>query len=174
MLERKISLRYAKSLIQIAKNREEIENIKNELKNLLKIFEDNNLWKIFGYPKISLREKKEIIEKIPLTQNIKNFIFVLLEKKRINLLPVILEEYSHLSEEYLGIAKCEIISAVKLTEEEKKLIKDKVEKILNKKITIEEKIDKEILGGIIVKAGNTLIDGSLKGILNKLREELIK
>lgn len=174
MLERKVALRYAKSLFKIARDEKEMEDVKIHFEKLLKIFEENDLWKIFKYPKINIKEKKEILEKIPVPLFIRNFIFILLEKKRINLLPLIFEEYCHILEKYLKIAKGEIISAIKLGEEEKNLLKEKIEKLLNKKVILEERIDKNIIGGVVVKVENTFIDGSIKTALERLKNQLVK
>lgn len=99
----------------------------------------------------------------------KNFYLYLLKKRKIKLLPFILDKLAEIEKEKRGIKEIEIETARPLSEEQKR----KLMKIYKKqKVIIQEKINPQILGGIILKIDDIIIDGSIKGNLERLKEEL--
>jgi len=101
---------------------------------------------------------------------VKNFLNLLLEKNRITEIEDITEHYSMLSDEVSNVARAEIITAMTLKQEIlDKLIKA-LEKLTSKKIKAEIRQDPEIIGGVIVKIGDLILDGSIKAQIKGLVE----
>ena len=78
-----------------------------------------------------------------------------------------------MADEYKGIVKVDITTAVPIAKENLEKITKKIENIENKKVVINKNIDKNILGGIVIRIGDKLIDGSTKNKINLLSEQLI-
>jgi F-type H+-transporting ATPase subunit delta len=97
----------------------------------------------------------------------------LIEKRRIEFLREIADEYEKFLEDYKGLIKARVITAVVLDEGFKNRLKDKLENLSGKKIEIIHKIDRSIIGGIIVHLNNQVIDRSIRYQLNTLRHDLM-
>lgn len=92
----------------------------------------------------------------------------LLKRKKIRLLPLILKQLSEIEKEERSVKEVEVITAHPI----KNQLKKQIEETLSKKIRFKERIDPEILGGIIIKYDNFVIDGSIKRYLESLKESL--
>ena len=98
-----------------------------------------------------------------------NFLDLLLSKKRMDLLPLILARFEQSLEESQGVMKAFVKSASQLDQAAKQDIEKKLSQIFGKKMKIETSVDPELLAGVIIKAGDTLIDGSLRNKLKNLK-----
>ncbi len=168
--------RHAQALFEIAKERGKVEEWKEELGGLVGIAEDPELLSALEDPRIDLEEKLRIVNEgvRDLDPLLRNFLFLLIARRRLKLLPEIAEEYRRLADEYLGFGYAEITTAVPLSDEEKELIAKRLSEIFGKKIILATKVDPEILGGFVARIGDLVIDGSVKGRFERLREALLK
>jgi F-type H+-transporting ATPase subunit delta len=119
---------------------------------------------------ISLYESLEEAPEKEVHELIKDFIKLLIRKNQINLIGKILLEFEKHWNEKEGIKKVEVTTSQPLLH--KKIITDELKKYLQKTIELEEKVDKEIIGGLIIKYDDILIDGSVKKRLAILRQKL--
>ncbi|WWO96337.1 MAG: F0F1 ATP synthase subunit delta [Candidatus Dasytiphilus stammeri] len=103
----------------------------------------------------------------------KNFIRIMAENNRIQLLPVVLKIFKQLRLEYQQITYLEVITATPINSEQLTAIKKIIEEKLVLKVRINLRINKFILAGIIIRMGNTVIDGSLRSRLSRLEEFLL-
>ena len=101
---------------------------------------------------------------------IKDFIKILIKKNQINLIGKILVEFEKHWNGQRGIKNVEVTTADPLLH--KKIIVSELERYLNKKVELEEKVDKEIIGGLIIKYDDILIDGSVKNRLELIKQKL--
>ena len=101
---------------------------------------------------------------------VKNFLNLLLDKNRIGAMEAITAYYSRLTDEASGIARAEIITATPLKEEALGKIERSLEGLTSKKIKPEVREDKDLVGGIVVKIGDLVLDGSVKAQLEGLKE----
>ena len=168
--------RHAQALFEIAKEKGRVEEWKEELGGLVGIAEDPDLLSALEDPRIDLGEKFRIVSEgiRDLDPLLRNFLFLLIARRRLKLLPEIAEEYRRLADEYLGFGYAEITTAVPLSDEEKELIAKRLSEIFGKKIVLTTKVDPEILGGFVARIGDLVIDGSVKGRFEQLREALLK
>ena len=113
----------------------------------------------------------ELSEKNPknISEVAKNFHLYLLRKRKIKILPLILEKLDEIEKEKMQIFEIEVETSSPLTPNQKK----KIMKFYDKhKVIIQEKINPKLLGGIVVKVNNTVLDGSLQSNLERLKEEM--
>ena len=97
-----------------------------------------------------------------------NLIKVLMENRRLNLVPVIKSQFQTLQAEAEGTIEAELISAFETSDEQVSTIAAALEKRLGKKVSMSVQINKDLIGGAIVRAGNLVIDGSAQGRFTKL------
>lgn len=171
-----IARRYAQSFfITSLKNKTSEKNIQ-EIKNILDFFTANkNLFKILDHPFARLELKEAILNQaiVKFPQEIKNFTHLLLQKNRIQLLPEIYAQLIFFQDQYLEQEKGKVVSSVDLSEDEKKLLENKLQNILHKKLILIYEVSPKILGGIFIQIGNRVFDGTVRGALKKLRKKLI-
>jgi F-type H+-transporting ATPase subunit delta len=177
MIPSAIASHYSKGLFSIAKSKEELESRLAALKWLSELIgERPELKHFFSHPFVKKEEKKNVLKS--LLKNGKDavllhFLFLLIDKNRFKNLPEILNKYRQLVNESLGLINVTSITAVTIDEELKHRIKSAIEKAYHKNIRFEEKVDPQILGGIVLLMDHQMLDDSLKGHLNKLKENLL-
>ncbi|MDD7804089.1 MAG: F0F1 ATP synthase subunit delta [Endozoicomonas sp. (ex Botrylloides leachii)] len=108
-----------------------------------------------------------------LTKEMNNYIAILADNKRINLLPVIYALFIQLKAEEERSQEVSVISALPLTQDQVDQLAIKVETRLGRRVKLNIKIDSSLIGGVIIKAGDLVIDGSLRARLAKLAEAMI-
>ena len=126
-------------------------------------------------PKLAYKEKTEMFLSLfegQIESKTSNFIKVLGESKRISLLPHISREYKKLLSGTKGSSEVLITSAFKLTDEQLKKITESLKGIYGDSLTAEQVIDKSLIGGFSIKCGDEVTDYSVKGKLEKLRNQI--
>ena len=172
---RSASVTYAHSLFDLAQE-ENIETaIFEELTVLSEIFRENPDYAILlDSPTINLEERLSLIDEAfkDIGEYIKNFLKILCERKYIHIFPDCVKEYEKQYNKHLGIEKVTVITAVPLSEELTEKLLKKLEKDTGKKIKLELKVDKSILGGIILRTENSQTDASVRARLDSIRTQL--
>jgi F-type H+-transporting ATPase subunit delta len=178
MLNKKIARRYAQALIEIGKENNRVEEFKTELKNfsdLLKKFPE--FQNALLSPLYSAEDLKKIIlgvaEKINLSGTIKNFLCLLVDKRRIQYFSAILELYEDLTYQISGYVKARVITAQPLSTEDFGSIKKSLEDITQKKVLLSGVVEPQIIGGVITEVGDKIFDGSVRNQLQRIGETLI-
>ena len=178
MLNKKIARRYAQALIEIGKENNRVEEFKTELKNfsdLLKKFPE--FQNALLSPLYSAEDLKKIIlgvaEKINLSATIKNFLCLLVDKRRIQYFSAILELYEDLTYQISGYVKARVITAQPLSTEDFGSIKKSLEDITQKKVLLSGVVEPQIIGGVITEVGDKIFDGSVRNQLQRIGETLI-
>ncbi len=160
------AITYAKSLFEADHNALSDLNTVLDVINSSKDFEITML-----NPAISLQTKYEILDDIfkkELSEKVLNFIKILVEKNRFNEFNQIIQAYSDELDKINNIKRVEVVSAVELSDEQKQKVTEKLEKRLQKTIKSEWIVDTDIIGGLIIKIDDDVIDTSLKNKLDKL------
>lgn len=170
--------RYALALYQIGEEKGKEELLLNQLREVVDlIYGNEDMMMLLKHPEINLAKKKETFEQIfkgRVEDEIYNFLMVLLDKDRILFLKEKLYEMEkiHLAKNNTLLAL--IRSALPLNEEERAKLLENLKGKYNMKIIIKEEVDPTLIGGIFVKVGEDIIDGTIKGKLEKLKEAMLK
>jgi F-type H+-transporting ATPase subunit delta len=171
-----VAKRYARALYEVAKERGLIDRIETEVNSVVDAIKQNaDLEKLLMHPHISQAAKKELVKDLfqaKLSDETMNFLNVLIENGREADLAVIQYAYVQLANEERGIADAVVTTAKALTEEEQAKIAENFGKVLNKKLRIHTVVDPSILGGVVVKIGDRLYDGSIKRKLEQFAHQL--
>ena len=128
-------------------------------------------------PTIGLGDKISIIDEVfkeSISTVIKNFIKVLIEKNRFSAFKYIVMEYKHELDLINGLERVEVISAVEIKGEAKERLKKKLEEKLKKSVTLNFEQDPEIIAGLVIRIGDSVIDNSVRHKLEDLSKNMIK
>lgn len=132
---------------------------------------------VFENPAIPARQKVAVLDKLNakmgLMKELRNLIAVLIDHDRIAHVREVLDAYRTELQERQGIRQAEIVTARELSEQERAELLNGVGQLAGAKIQPSFKLDKSILGGTVVRIGSTVYDGSVRGRLERLKEELI-
>lgn len=171
-----IANRYAEALFELSEEENITKEIYNELNNVVDIVKNNkDLDNVLKSPLVAKAEKVQLIETLfntKINNNLKNFLKILVEKGRISSLKSIELTFKELLNDKHNIIEGTVISAIALTDEKVKELEEKLSKKYNKNVTLENKVDESILGGVLVRLGNTQIDGSVKTRLDNIKDQL--
>lgn len=107
-----------------------------------------------------------------ISEKAQNLVLLLLRRRRVDLLPAVAVAYRALYERRKGIVHATVTSATPLDKEEQAAIQQRLGQMVGGTLQIEEKVDPAILGGVIVRLGDRMIDGSVRGRLERLRDRL--
>ena len=169
-----IANRYASALYDLSSESNCIEEVLNDLSMIEEFNKQNKDFRLLiNSPIISSNAKLNILIKILSKSTTNNltlkFIQLLSYNKRVNFLPIIINEFKEINTEKRGDVIAEIISAEKLSQDQKNGIKNQLHLLLGDKLSLNFNIDKKIIGGLIVKIGSKMIDSSLALKINKLK-----
>ena len=137
--------------------------------------ETSEVQQLIDSPKLAYKEKTEVFLSLfegQIESKTSNFIKVLGESKRISLLPHISREYRKLLSGTKGSSEVLITSAFELTDEQLKKVTDSLKGRYGDSLTVEQVIDKSLIGGFSIKCGDEVTDYSVKGKLEKLRNQI--
>ena len=127
-------------------------------------------------PAVTIEDKHGVIEKIVArlgaSKIIRNFLFLIADNRRTAILPETVAAFEQVVRQRQGLAEAEVSSAVELSAGQKAELAKAMERLTGKKIEAKYSIDRELLGGAVVRVGDTIYDGSLRGRLNEMREHL--
>jgi F-type H+-transporting ATPase subunit delta len=164
---------YAQALLSIAQSKNLTEEFGTDARTFLGLLRaDKQLHNFFSNPFIQSENKKALIKQIlgeGSNPYLRNFLLVLVDKRRIAFLESIFEQYLALLRQLNQTVLAEVISAVPLTEAQQQAIIQKVIAISNaRQVELETKVDSELIGGVIIKVGSQVIDASIRGQLRRL------
>ena len=169
-----IANRYAEALFQLSEEENITKEIYNELHDVVEVIKNNKeLDNVLKSPLVAKNEKTQLIEALfnnKINNDLKNFLKILVEKGRISSLKSIELTFKELLNDKHNIIEGTVISAIALTEKQVKELEEKLSKKYNKNVTLENEVDQSILGGVLVRLGNTQIDGSVKTRLNNIKD----
>lgn len=177
MADFRILHRYATSLLETALEKNNLEVITADMKLLVQTLEQSKQLQLMlespvVRPELKLNILKEIFEK-KLSKDSLDFIQFIISKKRENLLGSIGKRFLELKDEHLGIANVFVTAASDFSGDQKNVLQSKLEKILNKKVQLNFKTDKNLVGGFIAKVNDTLYDASIKHQLELLKKQFL-
>ncbi len=174
-----VSRRYAKALFAIgtAKGEADQKTYGEQLIELSgTIMDAPEAMGFFKNPSFSAEEKKavvnQLVDKISVDPMVKNFCDLLADKGRVELLPAIASDYKAMMDAVSGVLSGELITVSELNEERKSAIQTRLEEQAGKKLELTFGTDKDILGGIVLRIGDKVMDASLKAQLQILKENI--
>jgi len=177
MKSTKSAVRYAKALLELAIEQNKLEAISNDMKAIIAAKEETRDFQLFLSSPLIQAEKKvsifnqlfDYFEELSLS-----FVSLITKNGRENILVEIAASFQDQVKAYKGIVPVTLVSSKKLDETTVNAILAKVKPAVKGEIELTEKIDEEILGGFVVKIGNTQVDASVANQLKNLKQRLTR
>jgi F-type H+-transporting ATPase subunit delta len=171
------SLQYANALADVALAQGAADAALKQLGDFVTAFEvSSELRNFLTSPGVPREAKHGVIEKIAARigagKIIRNFLFVIADHQRTHILPEILAAFQDVIRQRQGVAEAEISSAVELSTAQKKKFAQTLERLTGKKIQAKYSLDPALMGGAVVRVGDTVYDGSVRSSLNEMRARL--
>jgi F-type H+-transporting ATPase subunit delta len=171
-----VAKRYAKALFELAQSKGLVAETESQLKLIVSVIESNaDLRKFLTAPNITLDTKKQTLIKAfgsEASSIVLNTVNLLIERGREGEIGAVLEAYLKVAGGVLGRADALVISSQPLSEGEQAKLADKFGALLGKTIRVTNEVNPDLLGGVTVRIGDTLYDGSLRGKLERLDKAL--
>ncbi len=169
-----VASRYSKSLLELAVEKNLLEKVYEDAKLILSACrESRDLLMLIKSPVIKADKKVQVITSVfgkSLNELSLNFILLLVNKKRENILPEICTSFIEAYRAHKKITSATITTAVKLDEQTRKKALEMVKKVTTGEIVLEEKVNPELIGGFILRVGDRQIDSSVSSQLQKLKK----
>ena len=169
---------YAEALFEAARERDELEGTLADLEYFLAALEESEELGLFFYGgQIPEHEKRRAIDALTegMSLSARNFLKVLADNGREEILDEVVLRYEDLVKEHLGRVEVEVTTAVELSEEEVGRIKERLGRLLEgREVILDTSVDPDILGGAVFRFGGRMVDSSVRGQLLSLREEMLE
>jgi len=160
------------NLLDPARMLQELHGIEALLK------ESDPLRRVLENPSIPGNGKRAVLDAITqrlgTTRQVRNFVAVLIDHRRLPLFSEILKQLEQELDERQGLAEAQVSSARQLSDPEKQMLEAEITKMTGKRVRARYEQDASLLGGAVVQVGSTIYDGSVKGQLERIREQLVE
>ncbi|UCF63799.1 MAG: F0F1 ATP synthase subunit delta [bacterium] len=173
----RVTRRYAKALFDLAREQNILDQIESDVIQLQKIMaESEEMVALLQSPVIQVSEKRNLVTKIfedTVNRVTFDFLNLLLQKNREELLSEIISYFLKYLDDSKGILRGELLTAYELSASQKTALKNQLDRITGKDVLLQEKIDSSLIAGFVVRLDDTVIDSSIKNQLDKMREKLM-
>jgi F-type H+-transporting ATPase subunit delta len=166
--------RYADAAFEIALRDKAVETWRRDIDAAAEIVTEGELEAVLANPAIPLDQRVSVAEQVfaSLSGPVRNLVLLLVRRHRIEQLPQVAAEFRRLDDRRNGLTHAVATSAAPLEADEVKAITARLEELTGGKVDLETAVDPSLLGGLVVRVGDRLIDGSVRGRLERLRHQL--
>src|SRR5271167_4537862 len=173
-----VSSRYARALVEVVLEQKlDAKAVREQLNSIAEaVRESVDLRRVWESPAVPAEQKRAVLDGIVGQMNafkaVRNFMAVIIDHRRIPMLDDITRQFAVELDAQLGFVEAEVSSARPLAAEEKQELESRVERLTGKKVRAHYASDTGLLGGVVVRVGSTIYDGSVRGQLEKMKQEL--
>jgi F-type H+-transporting ATPase subunit delta len=170
--------RYARALADVVLEAHlKVQDVQNQLNDFAAAWHVSaGLREVFLDPSVPTQEKVEILDKLNarlgMSQQARNFVAVLIQHGRIHSLDEVLAAFRHEMNARLGIAEVVVTTAHVLDDQERRSLEAQIAEMAKSQVSATYHEDSSLLGGVVVQVGSTVYDGSVRGRLDRMKEEL--
>jgi F-type H+-transporting ATPase subunit delta len=168
---------YAKAIFELARERHETNVVGHELAGVIDVVSsDPALIQFLGRPGVASSAKRavaeEIAQRLGVSQLVRDFVALVADHGRGEQLPDIANAYRDLVDADAGRVRAHVRSAIALTDEERATLAGRLGAALGKTVVVEDRVDTELLGGLVAEVGSLVADASLDGQLARMKDRL--
>jgi F-type H+-transporting ATPase subunit delta len=168
--------RYAKALLDVLFP-SQAERGREQLKTFLAVLsEESDARVVLENPTVSVERRKELLKKmgevLDLEPRIRNFLGLLIERNRLDLLEKILLTYESLLDDRQGVIRARVTTALDLDSRQRDEVAARLQKLTGKKVRMEVFVDPSLIGGLVAQVGSTIYDGSIRQQLQTFKNSL--
>jgi F-type H+-transporting ATPase subunit delta len=168
--------RYAEAAFEVATRDDTVETWRAELEIAASIASDERVGRMLANPAVALETRTEMADAIfgkVVARPVLNLIGLMIRRGRIEQLPKVAAEFRRLDNARQGITVATATSAAPLSKDEIKALTERMETFTGGRVELDVQVDPSLLGGLVVRVGDRLIDGSVRGRLERLRNQLV-
>ena len=168
---------YARSLFEVAQERDSLDDVREQVGQFADALQDDRDLQIFFFsPYFSTEEKKQGLEKAldGADETVANFLALLIENHRMPALFRIRREIDRMWRDVNQLLPVQITSAIELDEAVAKQIGEEIGRQTGRKVELTSTVDADVLGGIVVRVGNSILDASIRTRLERLRKQVAR
>ena len=174
MARRVHARRYSQAVFKIALERKELDRWQSDLKKIASLAEDTSLIAFLESPKFHFNDKARLLSEQlsdinPLALNLA---YLLVTRGRLSMVGDIADEYQQLLDGYHGIERAKVTTAIPLDDEHRLRLEERLSAVVGKKVVLKTEVDSSLIGGIVARVGDKLLDGSTHHKLLALKKEL--
>ena len=168
---------YARSIFELADEQHQIDAVEQELEDLADVVDSDPAFAIFlANPSIGEAERSQVIEKVfkgRVSPLVYNFLGVMNRKGRLGLLRQVANAYADMREKKLGIIEVDVFVAQRLTAEQLEQVRQKASAALKREAVVHQYVDESIIGGVVLRVEDRLLDASVRAQLRAVRRQLL-
>lgn len=168
--------RYSRALFNVALERNEIDAIAESLATVTSTAATTpELLTVLQHPLVTRERKNHLLGEVfgnSVHADVASFLLLLVEKDRASIIPNVAREFARLVDEHRKVTDAEVLSAIELTEAQTKVLAEQLQAATGNAVRLQTRVDPAILGGLVVRVGDKLIDGSVVTQLKSIREQL--
>ncbi len=177
MIDTTLAKRYATALVEIAQEKNALDKYAEDLDSLSKLVEESRDFReILINPVFTRDDKKKIagpvLQKMGADPMVINFVYLLIDRKRIDQLAGIEKAFRAKVDDIRGITRGQVVSAEPLGAAELGRVTDALAKVTGKQVVVTTKVDPSLIGGLVARVGDMVFDGTIRTQLNQLKESL--
>jgi F-type H+-transporting ATPase subunit delta len=166
--------RHARAAFQIALDRNELDIWRGDLERLSKAVEDPLLFAFLENPKVHFESKAKVLRQglAGVNPMVMNLALLLVSRGRLNIISDVALEYERMVDEKKGIAHADVLAAIPLSSDDENKLARRLGDIVGSKVVVSTGVAPEIIGGLVIKVGDKLIDGSTKSQFTALKKSM--
>lgn len=176
MLKGAIARRYAEAMFDLALKQNTLDRTLEDVQEIARLFSKHTLAYLLREPKVPARRKEQALREA-LSANVLptslNLALLVVQRELIDLMPNIAAELQQMVFDYKNEANAEVTTAAPLDEQQQDLVKRALERRTGKTILLQTRVDPAILGGVVARVGDQVIDGSVRQRLEVLKRQLL-
>ncbi|OYT10532.1 MAG: ATP synthase F1 subunit delta [Bacteroidetes bacterium 4572_112] len=172
----KIAKRYAKALFDFSKEKNSLEDVKNDMDYIHELCaQSEEFVAVLNSPIIKVQKKKDIVAAVVgeyVSDSTMDMLRIIADSRRESIIPTLTDEFIKMYNESIGLMKVDLYSAVELSQDLQDKISTRIATQTEKKIELTQHIQEDLIGGFVLKMDDMLYDASLKSSLSKLKNVL--
>ncbi|MDA0329109.1 MAG: ATP synthase F1 subunit delta [Gemmatimonadetes bacterium] len=173
-----VARNYAETLFELGVRSDALEEYAEAIATVAQLIEDDPKVRLFmETPRIRDEERKEVILRAlgsALPKHVVHFVLVMIEKRRQRLLPEVSREYHLLLDAHMGREHVQVTVARPIDDATKNIITEKLSAALGKQAIPHIQVQPALLGGLVIRTGDTIYDGSIRRQLERMRRQLLQ
>lgn len=173
-----ITSRYARAFADVVLDKKlDSAATAQQLRDIVTLSEQNaDLRKVWENPAVPAEQKRKLLdaitERLGSSRWVRNFVAVIIDHHRVAALGIIARQFETELNTRMGLAEAAVTSSRELNTSERSEMETQLEKVIGKKVRAQYGIDQQLLGGAVIRVGSTVYDGSVRGQLQKIKEQL--
>ena len=169
--------RYAQAAFDIALKDGQLDSWTKDMDMIQGLLSNEGLTELFNSPRLPLAKKLQVLDELTsgkVNSSSRNMIALFVNRNAVDGLPEIVDHFTGLVDEHNKVARGNIISAVPLNDKQLSKIKESLQGLIENELILSNTVDKSIIGGMVARIGDKLIDASLKYKITKMRSDLVR